>query len=61
MTCSLDFRKKVLKIRAEESLSIEVAAIRFGVGKAIVMCWLIALEPQKKRNKPTTKIDMEAL
>lgn len=61
MTYSLDFRKKVLKIRAEEGLSIEAVAIRFGVGKASVMRWLIALEPQKKRNKPATKIDMEAL
>ena len=61
MTYSLDFRKKVLKIRAEESLSIEEVAIRFGVGKASVMRWLIDIEPKKKRNKPATKIDMEAL
>jgi transposase len=61
MTYSLDFRKKVLKIRAEEGLSIEEVAIRFGVGKASVMRWLIDIEPKKKRNKPATKIDMYAL
>jgi transposase len=61
MTYSLDFRKKVLKIRVEEGLSIEEVAIRFGVGKASVMRWLIDIEPKKKRNKPATKIDMEAL
>jgi len=61
MTYSLDFRKKVLKIRAKEGLSIEEVAIRFGVGKASVMGWLIDIEPKKKRNKPATKIDMEAL
>lgn len=61
MTYSLDFRKKLLKIREDEGLSIEAAAIRFGVGKASVMRWLIALEPQKNRNKPATKIDMDAL
>ena len=61
MTYSLDFRKKVLKIRTEEGLSIEEVAIRFGVGKASVMRWLIDIEPKKKRNKPATKIDMEAL
>ena len=61
MTYSLDFRKKVLKIRAEEGLSIEEVAIRFGVGKASVMRWLIDIEPKRKRNKPATKIDMEAL
>jgi transposase len=61
MTYSLDFRKKVLKIRAEESLSIEAVALRFGVGKASVMRWLVALEPKKQRNKPATKIDMALL
>lgn len=61
MTYSIDFRKKVLKIRAEEGLSIEAAAIRFGIGKASVMRWLLELEPKKKRNKPATKINMEHL
>lgn len=61
MTYSLDFRKKVLKIRQQEGLSIEAVAIRFGVGKASVMRWLIELEPKKNRNKSPTKIDMDAL
>ncbi|MBX3327161.1 MAG: IS630 transposase-related protein [Nitrospira sp.] len=61
MTYSIDFRKKVLKIREKEGLSIEGVAIRFGVGKASVMRWLIELEPKKTRNKSATKIDMEAL
>ena len=59
MTYSIDFRKKVLKIRAEEDLSIESVAFRFGVGKASVMRWLIQLEPKRTRNKSATKIDME--
>jgi transposase len=61
MTYSVDFRKKVLKIREKEGLSVEGVAIRFGVGKASVMRWLIELEPKKTRNKSATKIDMEAL
>ena len=61
MTYSLDFRKKVLKIRAEEGLSIEAISLRFGVGKASVMRWLVSLEPKKTRNKPATKINMELL
>jgi transposase len=61
MTYSIDFRKKVLKIREQEGLSIEGVAIRFGVGKASVMRWVIELEPKKTRNKPATKIDMEGL
>ena len=55
MTYSLDFRKKVLKMRAEKGLSIEEVAIRFGVGKASVMRWLIDIEPKKKRNRPYIK------
>jgi len=43
MTYSLDFQKKVLKVRAAECLSIEEVAIRFGVGKASVMRWLVHL------------------
>jgi len=61
MTYSLDFRQRVLKIRQEENLSIEAAAIRFGVGKASVMRWLVELEPKKTRNKPATKINMTVL
>ena len=61
MTYSVDFRKKVLKIREKEELSIEAVAIRFGVGKASVMRWLIELEPKKTRNKSTTKINRDAL
>ena len=55
MTYSVDFRKKVLKIWEKEELSIEAVAIRFGVGKASVMRWLIELEPKKTRNKSATK------
>ncbi|WP_237760800.1 IS630 transposase-related protein [Legionella rubrilucens] len=61
MKYSVDFRKKVLKIRKDEGLSIEAVASRFGVGKASVMRWLVALEPKKSRNKPATKINMELL
>lgn len=61
MTYSVDFRKKVLQIREAEDLSIKAAAIRFGIGEASVMRWLVELEPKKTRNKPATKIDMDAL
>lgn len=61
MTYSVDFRKKALKIREEEKLSVEAVAIRFGVSKASVMRCLIELEPKKTRNKPATKINMDTL
>lgn len=61
MTYSVDFRKKALKIREEEKLSVEAVAICFGVSKASVMRCLIELEPKKTRNKPATKINMDTL
>jgi transposase len=62
MTYSLDFRKKVLAIKEEENLSFEAVAQRFGIGsKNTVFRWSKKLEPCRTRNKPATKIDMEAL
>ena len=61
MTYSLDFRKKVLKLKAEENLSYEATAERFKIGKTTLVRWHTKLEPQLTRNKPATKINMEAL
>lgn len=61
MTYSLDFRRKVLSIKAREKLTFEQTAERFGVGKASVMRWSNRVCPQRTRNKPATKLDMQAL
>ena len=62
MTYSLDFRKKVLAVKESENLSFEDVALRFGIGsKNTVFRWTKKLEPCKTRNKPATKINMEAL
>ena len=61
MSYSLDFRKKVLRVRAEEGLTLEEVSQRFGVGVATVFRWAKTLEPCLARLKPATKIDMEAL
>ena len=61
MTYSLDFRKKVLNLKTEEKLSYEETANRFKIGKTTLVRWYRKLEPQTTRNKPATKIDMEAL
>lgn len=61
MTYSVDFRKKVLKIKEKENLSYEEAAKRFAISKAALFRWSKKIEPQKTRDKPATKIDMEAL
>jgi len=60
MTYSLDMRKKLLKIRIEEGLSMAKVAQRFGVGVASVMRCSKNIERIKKRNR-STKIDKEAL
>ena len=57
----LAYRQKVLSVRKEEGLTIAEVAERFCVGVATVMRWIKNLQPKTKRNKPATKIDMEAL
>lgn len=61
MTYSLDFRRHVLKVKAEEGLSFALTAERFKLGKNTLFLWSKDIEPKSKRNKPATKIDMEAL
>lgn len=61
MSYSSDFRRKVLSVRAREGLTIAAVARRFTVGTASVVRWLKQPEPQRRRNKPATKIDPIAL
>jgi transposase len=61
MTYSIDFRKKVLNTREKENLTIKETAKRFCIGVTTIVRWLIKIEVQIKRNKPPTKLDMEAL
>ena len=61
MTYSLDFRKRVLSIRDKEKLSFISVGKRFGVCAQSVFRWSKKLEPKRTRNKPPTKIDMNAL
>lgn len=61
MTYSVDFRRKVLAIREKEGLSLAKVAKRFGVGLNSVMRWSKNVEAKTTRNKPATRIDMEAL
>jgi len=58
---SICFRKQVLSIKEQEKLSIRQVAQRFGIAFRSVVSWLQRLEPKTKRDKPATKIDMEAL
>ena len=61
MTYSLDFRIKVLSVKKKEQLSFAKVAKRFDVGLASVVRWSASIVPKKTRNKPTTKINMQAL
>ena len=61
MTYSLEFRKKVMAIKEKEKLTYDEAAKRFQIGKTTLARWHKKLEPQLTRNKPATKINMEAL
>ena len=61
MTYSIDFRKKVLAIKEKEKLTYDETAKRFQIGKTTLVRWHTKLEPQLTRNKPATKINMEAL
>lgn len=61
MTYSRDFREKVLVIKEKESLSFAKVAKRFGIGIASIVRWTKNIDSKKTRNKPATKIDMEAL
>jgi transposase len=61
MTYSTDFRKKVLSIKQQDQLTFSETSQRFGVGQATVVRWSKNIEPKRTRNKPTVKLNWEAL
>lgn len=61
MTYPLKFRQHVLAVQKQEGLSYVQTAQRFKVGIASLVRWTKCVEPAKTRNKPATKLDMQAL
>lgn len=61
MTYSLDFRRRILKIKEKQGLSFSETSKRFDVPMRTLFRWKRRIEPKTKRNKPATKINMEAL
>ena len=61
MTYPIQFRKKVLKIKASQKLSFVEVANRFGLSKTTVFKWSKKLAPQNNRVKGPIKINIEAL
>jgi transposase len=61
MTYSIDFRCKVLQVKKHEQLSYKQVSKRFGIAVNTVYLWTKNLEAKKTRDKPASKIDMQAL
>jgi len=61
MSYSLDFRKQVFKLQKEYNLNLRETAGRFNVPIRTLQRWKAKIEPKSQRNKPATKINMEAL
>ena len=61
MTYSVHFRRKVLSIKEKEGLSLASVSKKFSLSKNTVFLWTKNLFPKTNRDKPATKIDMEAL
>ena len=61
MTYSLDFRKKVFAVKAKRDLTFKETSQHFDVDISTLFRWQQKMEPCLTRNKPATKLDMEAL
>lgn len=61
MTYSLDFRRGIFAIKEKQGLSFSETSKRFDVPIRTLFRWKKRIEPKIKRNKPATKINMEAL
>ena len=58
---SLDYRQRVFEIKDSERLTYEETSKRFKVSMRTLFNWRREIKPKLKRNKPASKIDMEAL
>lgn len=61
MAYSLDFRRQVFKLKQKEELTFQELSDRFDIPIRTLFRWQKRIEPKVKRNKPATKVDMEAL
>jgi len=61
MSYSLDFRRQVFKLNQKEELTFQELSDRFDIPIRTLFRWQKRIEPKVKRNKPATKVDMEAL
>ncbi len=61
MSYSVDFRKKVLKIKEKNNWSIRETARYFEISATAVKSWMTRLKPLETRDKPFTKLDVDKL
>ena len=61
MTYSLDFRQKVMDYKTKKGLTFEQTSHHFDIEIRTLFRWSNSLSPCNKRQKPATKIDMDAL
>ena len=61
MTYSLDFCQKIMDYKTKKGLTFEQTSHHFDIGIRTLFRWSISLSPCTKRQKPATKIDMDAL
>ena len=61
MTYSLDFRQRVFRVKDQQGLSFEQTSKHFALSMRTLFRWHKSLEPKLTRNKPATKIDIQAL
>ena len=61
MAYSLDFRKQVFKVKQTEKLTCLEVSDRFGLSIGTLLRWQQRIIPKTKPNKPSTKLNMEAL
>ena len=61
MTYPLKFRQQVFAVKDKYTLTFEQTSERFDLPIRTLFRWQNQLEPCLTRNKPATKIDMEAL
>ena len=61
MAYSLEFRKRVFSVKEARKLTFKDTSELFGIDIRTLFRWQQRLEPHTTRNKPATKIDMQAL
>jgi len=61
MAYSLEFRKEVFLLKQKEKLTFQEVSTLIGIPIRTLFRWQNRITPITKRNKPSTKIDMDKL